>query len=290
MISTPTCQTRSAPGEPVQDSGIALISRRDMFNFKNNHRTAESAQRYPQRAPFKLVVADHDEVGDSSFSSEAVVRSLTELAILTVLVACVPLVVAVDVIVFENGVSEHSLTEYTQATFLLISATTFAVAARKHPNRRGFLVLPAGLFGCMFIRELDGLLDRISHGFWFFPAIALAAITITYASKYRDTIKETLYDFLDARSATLLSIGLLVTLLFSRMFGTGHLWNLILPDGHGMTAKTIIQEGLELLGDLLVVFGAVSYYTTIAAGKAVVETGPSVQEATSESTPLRRTA
>ena len=81
-----------------------------------------------------------------------------------------------------HGVTEHSLTELAQEALILISAILFWVGARQHPTVRSLLVLFAGLFGCMFIRELDALFDKIFHGFWIYPALLLAAGTILYAA------------------------------------------------------------------------------------------------------------
>ena len=81
-----------------------------------------------------------------------------------------------------NGITENSITELMQEALILISAILFWVGAWRYPTVRSLLVLFAGLFGCMFIRELDALFDKIFHGFWIYPALLLSAGTILYAA------------------------------------------------------------------------------------------------------------
>jgi hypothetical protein len=46
-------------------------------------------------------------------------------------------------------------------------------------------------------------------------------------------------------------------LVFSRVFGTGSLWRAIMLDEYQNLYKSVIQEGLELFGYLLIAYGTV---------------------------------
>ncbi|MGN1150064.1 MAG: hypothetical protein ACI4SY_05085, partial [Sutterella sp.] len=60
----------------------------------------------------------------------------------------------------------ESWIEAAQEAMLFISALLFALAARRAPQLRGGLILIAGFLCAMLIREFDGFLDMIVHGFW----------------------------------------------------------------------------------------------------------------------------
>ena len=89
-----------------------------------------------------------------------------------------PFIVMIDIVVIGKGPTEISATEITQEILIFSSALLFLIGAWKRPKSCGFLVLVAGFFGCLFIRECSDLFYRISPGFWVFPAILLAAISL----------------------------------------------------------------------------------------------------------------
>ena len=60
--------------------------------------------------------------------------------------------------------------------------------------------------------------------------------------------------------STYIFIGLLIIIVFSRAFGTGSLWHDIMGDDYDTLYKNIIQEGLELFGYGLVLYGSMLFY------------------------------
>jgi hypothetical protein len=186
-----------------------------------------------------------------------ILRSIAEFLFLTVLTVAVPLIVFVDSRILCDGVSELSITEITQEALILFSAILFWVEAWRRPQARGFLVLVGGFFACMFIRELDSLFDLIHPEFWVYPACLTTIISITYASNFRNTILSSMAAYTGAKSCIYISVGLLVVMVFSRLFGNGQLlWiNIMGADYKGMY-KTIIQEGLELFGYMFIFYGS----------------------------------
>ena len=114
-------------------------------------------------------------------------RTIIEVLLLSVLMMAVPVFIFLDVIVIGHGLPEVSFTEISQELLILISALIFAHDAKNREQERGFLTLVSGLFGCMFIREFDALLDNIVHGFWVYPAFLLAYfinVLCNYTSGY----------------------------------------------------------------------------------------------------------
>ncbi|WP_349237600.1 hypothetical protein, partial [Sulfitobacter sp. 15WGC] len=62
---------------------------------------------------------------------------------------------------------------------------------------------------------------------------------------------------LQTRSATFVYIGVVLLLFFSRIFGTGALWEAVMGAAYDPQIKTTVQEGTELLAYLLIAYGAV---------------------------------
>ena len=91
-----------------------------------------------------------------------------------VLMAAVPLVIAIDTAVFEHGVQETSVTEFAQKGLLILSVVLMAMTARRRPDSRGFLALVAGFFGVMLIREADWLFNcAITEAMLYFGGITI---------------------------------------------------------------------------------------------------------------------
>lgn len=147
-----------------------------------------------------------------------------EFFILTFLALLPVFSVYIDVVILGNNVGEISVTEITQETLLLFTAIIFWYGAFKKPNLRGFLVLVAGFFSCLFIREMDAFLDEIWHGFWFWPALITAMVSIGYARfAAKNTNLKPLMDFINTKPYFLILIGLIILLILSRTFGSGNL-------------------------------------------------------------------
>jgi len=170
-----------------------------------------------------------------------------------------PLTVHLDIAVFDNGLTEVSFTEFGQTLVLLTVTALYARVAWLDEDKRGFFVLASGFFACMLIRELDVYFDRIRHGAWLYPALVVALGTGGYALlKCRDSIVKPWAAFVRSSSFFPAVIGLVVLLVFSRVFGSGNLiWKPVMGEDYTHLYKTVVQEGLELLGYLLLLLSAV---------------------------------
>ncbi len=169
----------------------------------------------------------------------------------------VPFILYMDVMVLRTDIGEISLTELTQETLLLITAVIFIVGAYKRPAERGFLILTSGAFTCLLTRELDFLFDMVWHGFWLYPALLTSFLATWYALAKRETILPGLLYCVENQAHIYGIIGLIIVLVFSRIFGSGSLlWNHILGANSTHLLKTAVQEGLELYGYLFITYGA----------------------------------
>lgn len=173
----------------------------------------------------------------------------------------VPVIVGLDLMANGGGIRESSLTEFSQEILIIAAAIIFANGAYRKPFARGGLTLVAGFMACVSIREMDIYLDKVFHGFWVYPASFVALCAISYAIKCRRTVVKPLLWYSREKFFTYLSIGFLILLFFSRLFGTSEIWRLALGADTGVTAvKSTVQEGLELLGYMFVFIGAVLFH------------------------------
>jgi len=172
------------------------------------------------------------------------------LATMVLVVACV----YIDIGILGNHISEVSVTEFSQSIVILLTVLLFLSKAKKEPESAGLFILISSFFAMVFIREADYYLDFVYHGFWKVPVFITFFSTLFLAYRHKNTIIAPLLNYQNSKAFTYALIGLLMTIVFSRLFGTRSLWAFIIEDA-GNT-KTLVQEGLELLGYSLILMGA----------------------------------
>lgn len=180
---------------------------------------------------------------------------LSEFLTLVALLIAVVAVVLVDIRILENRLGELSLTELLQSALVLGMVLTFVTCAYLNARSRGCLIAFSTLFACMLIRENDAFFDLIRHGFWVIPAGIIAVVGATCCYLNRDSLAEPFVRYFRTRHATLIHLGFLLLMVFSRLFGTGSLWQFVMGADYNAVIKTVVQEGLELLGYALMAYG-----------------------------------
>ena len=176
--------------------------------------------------------------------------------IISLLSAGVITTINIDYFVLENNLSERSLTELFQQLLLLASVGIFIWSATKVAESRTLFILVAGFFGCMFLRELDFYFDMIVHGFWLYPTLLLASSVIIYSVRHNDYLVSSVRSFSQTNAYFNILVGLVIIMIFSRLFGSGTLWKEVMNEDYHHIYKTIIQEGLELFGYVFVFIGS----------------------------------
>lgn len=191
-------------------------------------------------------------------------------------ICCVSLmtiaVIYADVLVLENVLGEGSLVEWCQALLILGSAVFFAIGARRHQDLRGYLILVSALFLCMYVRENDGVLDHIVHGFWRAPVLAIVIVAALLGFQNRKTIRPALAQHMQDSSFWILTVGFFQHIIFSRLFGSGKLWKSIPGQADLTAAKSIVQEGTELVSYALIFFGAYLSYRYLFGARQSLDT------------------
>ncbi|MFM2481624.1 hypothetical protein [Celerinatantimonas sp. YJH-8] len=167
-----------------------------------------------------------------------------------------------DITFWKHPLTERSATELMQEILIGCSALMFWILALQYSSRRGLFILVAGFFSVMLIRELDSFFNLISDGFWLYPALALTGISVIGAFSCKKTVIQPLADFMANRHYQTISHGLIILLVFSRLFGMDLLWQTLLGDDYRRIVKDLVEEGVELLGYGFIFIGSLNYFIT----------------------------
>lgn len=160
------------------------------------------------------------------------------------------------------GVESETAIEWVQDIVLLISMGSFFTLAKLIPEERGGILLMAGFMTSLFIREQDAYFDFISKSAW---QIVLAVfLVILFWRVWKRGLSEALEGvahFVRSQSFVAMIAGLGMLLVYSRLYGSGHLWSLFISEeGPKYIAKRLSEESTELLGYALMSISAISYY------------------------------
>jgi hypothetical protein len=105
-----------------------------------------------------------------------------------------------------------------------------------------------------FIREFNFLVDK-----WIFPVLVVFAFFVWLFIRDFKKIKDSTIQFFSVPASGWFLPGLLITYIFSRLFGRSKFWQLLYHDDSYRLAKAATEEGLELLGNAIMLIGAVEF-------------------------------
>ncbi|CZF81388.1 hypothetical protein GCE9029_02577 [Grimontia celer] len=195
-----------------------------------------------------------------SKNTAAIFNAFAHFLFLAVLVSLPVLVIRLDIDTLKTGASEGTLVEYMEQFLICLTILCYAYIAKHNPSFRRFGVLVMGFFLCMLIRELDMFFDElVFHGFWVYPASIVAASAIIYSLTDRAETANQFAAFVNHRNFALLCMGLVMLLVFSRLFGMGSLWREVLDEGYVRAAKNIAEEGTELMAYVTIFYASLRY-------------------------------
>lgn len=154
---------------------------------------------------------------------------------------------------------ENSNTEHAQDILLLISTILCLYIGYHYSKIKSLTYTLATLLFISFIREMDAFFDAVLfHGAWFY--IALATLVIYFATMFKNlkTIPSELALIVNQSAAGLVTIGLLIIHVFSRLYGRKKMWKALMgEDKFIRIVKDASEEGLELLGYSIIFIGVI---------------------------------
>jgi len=150
--------------------------------------------------------------------------------------------------------------EVLETVFALTTAVIFLATARRNKEREPCAILVAGFLFCIFIRESDYFLDELvaRHTWKVLVSLTLVLLAIYIAKNFKRVVASVL-DFVGQPSFGVFLSGLLVLIVFSRLFGYGGFWKAIMDDSSYRTVKTIVEEGTEQMGYFLLLISSCEY-------------------------------
>lgn len=153
--------------------------------------------------------------------------------------------------------SEQSLVEWLESISALLASACFLVAAAINRPLRAACVMLAALTAMMFIREADFFLDAVFDGAWQSLVAVVLLTTGLYLWRQPLSIRDSILAYAREPSSGVMLAGILVTIVYSRLFGRGSFWEALMGDGYQRAVKNAVEEGTELAGYALMFIAAV---------------------------------
>ncbi len=150
--------------------------------------------------------------------------------------------------------SENTFTEITQEIILFVLFLSFLLLGFKWREIQPVLNIASLFFLISFIREFNFLALN-----WIYPALIVLAILGWLIVRDFKKIKTATIKFFSVPASSWLLSGFLVTYIFSRLLGRSKFWRLMYHDESYRLAKAATEEGIELLGDTLMLIGMIEF-------------------------------
>jgi len=155
---------------------------------------------------------------------------------------------------------EITFTEIGQEVLLFALFIFYLIIGVKWKEIQPVSNLVSLFFLMSFIREFNFLVDK-----WIFPVLVVFAIFVWLFIRDFKKIKSATISFFSIPASSWLLSGFLVTYIFSRLLGRSKFWKLLYHDESYRLAKAATEEGIELLGNTIMIIGAFEfllYYIT----------------------------
>ena len=149
---------------------------------------------------------------------------------------------------------EITFTEIGQEIILFVLFCFYMVLGFKWREIQPVSNLVSLFFLMSFIREFNFLVDK-----WIFPVLIVFAFFVWLFVRDFKKIKAATIQFFSISASSWFLSGILITYIFSRLFGSSKFWKILYHDESYRLAKAATQEGLELLGDTIMLIGAIEF-------------------------------
>ncbi len=154
----------------------------------------------------------------------------------------------------EGYFGEISRTEITQEIILFVLFLFYlALGYRYRPVQPVANIVSLFLL-ISFIREFNFLIP-----WWFYPALLVLFIMIWLVLRDFRKLKEATIVFFSQPASAWFFSGYLITYIFSRLMGRSKFWLLMYDEQNYRMAKAATEEGLELLGNTIMLISAIEF-------------------------------
>ena len=169
--------------------------------------------------------------------------------------------------------SELSLTEILQEVILFILCLFYLFLGIKNKNIQPLANLISLFFLISLIREFNFLLE-----WWFYPVLIILIIMVWFLYRDFKKLNNATVLFLRQPASAWLMVGFIITYIFSRLFGQSDFWRLLYDENSYRLAKAAVEEGLELLGNAIMLISAIEFkLLQIKRSSERITPGPSAE-------------
>ncbi|GLT20050.1 hypothetical protein GCM10007938_38330 [Vibrio zhanjiangensis] len=190
-------------------------------------------------------------------SKKVIYKSSLDALVILAICILVNLAIRIDFSVFKDGVGEASFTESLQLLMLIVSTSSFYLIIRERQDLIHAAVLIFGFLVVVTIREMDAWFDLIFHGAWVLPAALVTIVSTVYALRGgKDSVNQ-MATILDIRHMNTMIGGIVLLVVFSRLYGMGSFWHSVMQEHYVREVKNVSEESMELLCYCLIALGAV---------------------------------
>jgi hypothetical protein len=149
---------------------------------------------------------------------------------------------------------EITFTEIGQEIILFILFGFYLILGFKWKEIQPISNIVSLFFLISFIREFNFLINH-----WIYPVLLVFAVVVWLVIRDFKKIKGATIRFFSVPASTWFMSGFLITYIFSRLFGRSSFWKLLYHDESYRLAKAATEEGLELLGNAIMLIGAIEF-------------------------------
>ncbi len=142
---------------------------------------------------------------------------------------------------------ERGVIELTQLGFLVAALCQLGRSSSRQSLRAAVVPLML-LIGAVLVRELDGALDLIVHGFWKYPAWALALAALAFSARNREAVVNSIDQMRQRRTVGLFVGAAFIVFIQSRILGRQVVWSGALGSGYLVVVPRLVEELTELAG------------------------------------------
>lgn len=149
---------------------------------------------------------------------------------------------------------EISRTEFSQEFILLVLVLFYLLLGKRYQPVQPVSTLVALFLLIGFIREMNFIIT-----WWFWPALLVLITALWLVWRDFKKLKSATQEFFSQPASAWLFAGILMTYVFSRLMGRSKFWLELYDENVYRLAKAATEEGLELMGNFLMLVSAVEF-------------------------------
>ena len=158
----------------------------------------------------------------------------------------------------EGYFGEITLTEIGQETILFILFLFYLRLGFKYKPVQPVVNIVSLFFLMSFIREFNFLIEH-----WIYPVLLVFITIIWLVIRDFKKLKQATIVFFSQPASAWFFAGFLVTYIFSRLLGRSKFWLLLYDESTYRIAKAASEEGVELLGNTIMLISAIEFFLVI---------------------------